>query len=140
MHFKPIAHTLLVPFAFSTLAALAQQMPTPIAATSDMGRIEITSERDNETQQRRESTASKIVIGREEIERQGDANLGEILKRMPGITLGGAAGTITLDQTATQTTALAIGSCVYDLELVSGANVVTRLLQGELIISAEVTR
>ena len=57
-----------------------------------------------------------------------------------GITLGGAAGTITLDQTATQTTALAIGSFVYDLELVSGANVVIRLLQGELNISAEVTR
>ena len=92
MHFKPTAHTLLVPFAFSTFAALAQQTPTPAAVTSDMGRIEITSERDNETQQRRESTASKIVIGREEIERQGDANLGEILKRMPGITLGGAPG------------------------------------------------
>lgn len=57
-----------------------------------------------------------------------------------GITLGGAAGTITLDQTATQTTALSVGSFVYDLELVSSANVVIRLLQGELIISAEVTR
>ena len=57
-----------------------------------------------------------------------------------GITLGGAAGTITLDQTATQTTALSVGSFVYDLELVSSANVVIRLLQGELLISAEVTR
>ena len=70
---------------------MAQQASAP-AATSDMGRIEISSGRDNDTQQRRESTASKIVIGREEIERQGDANLGEILKRMPGITLGGAPG------------------------------------------------
>ena len=57
-----------------------------------MGRIDVTSGRDNDTQQRRESTASKIVIGREEIERQGDANLGEVLKRMPGIPLGGAPG------------------------------------------------
>jgi iron complex outermembrane receptor protein len=57
-----------------------------------MGRIDVTSGRDNDTQQLRESTASKIVIGREEIERQGDANLGEVLKRMPGITLGGAPG------------------------------------------------
>ena len=91
MHFTPTARTLIVPFAFSTFAALAQQS-TPPVATSDMGRIEITSGRDNDTQQRRESTASKIVIGREEIERQGDSNLGEILKRMPGITLGGAPG------------------------------------------------
>ena len=92
MHFQPTAPSLLVPFALSTFAAMAQPTPAPATGTSDMGRIEITSGRDNDTQQRRESTASKIVIGREEIERQGDANLGEILKRMPGITLGGAPG------------------------------------------------
>ena len=57
-----------------------------------------------------------------------------------GITLGGAAGTISLDQTATQTTALFAGTYIYDLELVSGGGTVTRLVQGELNISAEVTR
>ncbi len=62
------------------------------APVTDMGKVEITSGRDNDTQQRRESTASKIVIGREEIEKQGDANIGEVLKRMPGITLGGNPG------------------------------------------------
>ena len=92
MHIHYLARSVFVPFALSATAALAQQAAAPAAPTSDMGRIEITSGRDNDTQQRRESTASKIVIGREEIERQGDANLGEILKRMPGITLGGAPG------------------------------------------------
>ena len=57
-----------------------------------------------------------------------------------GITLGGAAGTISLDQTATQTAVLPKGEYVYDLELQSSGGVVTRLLQGELNISAEVTR
>ena len=57
-----------------------------------------------------------------------------------GITLGGAAGTITLNQSATQTAVLPKGEYVYDLELQSGGGVVTRLLQGELNISAEVTR
>jgi len=74
------------------LAAAWAQAQTPNPPAADMGRIDVTSGRDNDTQQRRESTASKIVIGREEIERQGDANLGEVLKRMPGITLGGAPG------------------------------------------------
>ena len=92
MHSHYIARSLWLPFALSAATAWSQQVATPAATTSDMGRIEITSGRDNDTQQRRESTASKIVIGREEIERQGDANLGEILKRMPGITLGGAPG------------------------------------------------
>ena len=57
-----------------------------------------------------------------------------------GITLGGAAGTISIDQTAAQTTLLPAGNYVYDLELIAGAGSVTRLVQGELNISAEVTR
>lgn len=57
-----------------------------------------------------------------------------------GITLGGAAGTISLDQTATQTTLLPAGTYVYDLELIAANSTVTRLVQGELLISPEVTR
>ena len=89
MYSSTFYRALFVPFALSATAVWPQQAAAPAA---DMGRIEVTSGRDNDTQQRRESTASKIVIGREEIERQGDSNLGEILKRMPGITLGGAPG------------------------------------------------
>lgn len=57
-----------------------------------------------------------------------------------GITLGGSAGTISLDQTATQTTLLPAGTYVYDLELIASNSTVTRLVQGELLISPEVTR
>jgi hypothetical protein len=57
-----------------------------------------------------------------------------------GITLGGAAGTISLNQTATQTALLPAGTYVYDLELISAVGAVTRLVQGELNISPEVTR
>ena len=57
-----------------------------------------------------------------------------------GITLGGALGTISLDQTATQTAVLQTGEFVYDLELQSGGGQVTRLVQGQLTVSAEVTR
>lgn len=41
---------------------------------------------------RRASTASKIVVGREEIERFGDASVADVLKRLPGVTLGGRPG------------------------------------------------
>ncbi len=57
-----------------------------------------------------------------------------------GITLGGAAGTITLAISATDTTAITVTGGVYDLKLTSGAGVVTRLLEGEVLISKEVTR
>jgi outer membrane receptor for ferrienterochelin and colicins len=71
------------------LGAVAQPVP---ANVTDMGRVEIRSNRDNDTEVRRESTAAKIVIGRDEIEKQGDATLGEVLKRLPGVTIGGAPG------------------------------------------------
>ena len=56
------------------------------------------------------------------------------------IALGGAAGTISLTISATDTAALTAGRGVYDLELVSGSGIVTRLLQGVATISRNVTR
>jgi hypothetical protein len=56
-----------------------------------------------------------------------------------GIALGGAAGTVTVTATATQTAAVAAGCYVYDIELITGA-VVTRLVQGQFTVDAEVTR
>ena len=45
-----------------------------------------------ETEERRQSTAAKIVVGREEIERYGDSTLGELFKRLPGVTTSGRPG------------------------------------------------
>lgn len=55
------------------------------------------------------------------------------------ITLGGAAGTITLNISATDTAAL-LSNGVYDLELVASGNIVTRLLEGSVTLSREVTK
>lgn len=57
-----------------------------------------------------------------------------------GITLGGTAGTIALSAVATATSAVEAGQYVYDLELVSGAGYVTRLVEGNFVVYAEVTR
>lgn len=76
-------------------AAQAQAAPPARAASGPaqtLERVEITGGRAGDTEQRRQSTAAKIVIGREEIERHGDATLGEVLKRLPGITVQGAPG------------------------------------------------
>jgi hypothetical protein len=56
-----------------------------------------------------------------------------------GITLGGAAGTITINASATAMAAIASGTYVYDLEMVL-ASVVTRLVQGSFSVNVEVTR
>jgi hypothetical protein len=57
-----------------------------------------------------------------------------------GIVLGGTAGTIALAITNAQSAAIASGSYAYDLELVSGGNQVTRLLQGAFNVTGNVTR
>ena len=77
--------------------ALAQANPPPPAAAAsapatELKRVEVTGARLTDTQERRESTAAKIVIGREEIDRFGDATVGELLKRLPGVTLQGRPG------------------------------------------------
>jgi hypothetical protein len=56
------------------------------------------------------------------------------------ITLGGAAGTISLALTAEQTAALPAGAFVYDLEIVNPSGVVERLLKGTFLVDPEVTR
>ncbi len=66
--------------------------PAPSPAPADTQRIEITGGRASDSEQRRQSTAAKIVIGRDEIERFGDSNTLEVLKRLPGVTVPGAPG------------------------------------------------
>jgi hypothetical protein len=56
------------------------------------------------------------------------------------ITLGGTAGTVNLLVAANVTAALTPGLYVYDLELVSGGGEVTRLIEGNFNVRAEVTR
>lgn len=69
--------------------------PTPPVApprdTAPVQRVNIDGRQDAQDARRR-STASRIIYGREEIERMGDATVGEILKRLPGVTVGGRPG------------------------------------------------
>jgi iron complex outermembrane receptor protein len=67
----------------------------PASAPASPGsaqRVEITGGRTSDVDQRRQSTAAKIVIGREDIEKFGDATLGEVLRRLPGVSTPGAPG------------------------------------------------
>ena len=89
--------TLLLGLASASL--MAQEQPAapqppadaqPKAQGTELKPVEIRANR--ETEERRQSTAAKIVIGREEIERYGDSTMGELFKRLPGVTVGGRPG------------------------------------------------
>lgn len=57
-----------------------------------------------------------------------------------GITITGATGLVAIHATATQTGNIGAGVYYYDLEITSPTSVVTRLVQGQVTVSAQVTR
>ena len=78
--------------AAAAASAPAAAASRPAAATPAQ-RVEITATQapdSNDT--RRLSTASRITFGREELDRMGDSTLGEVLKRLPGVSIGGTPG------------------------------------------------
>ncbi|WP_162408019.1 TonB-dependent receptor plug domain-containing protein [Pseudoxanthomonas daejeonensis] len=71
--------------------------PANATATTDLDSVSVQGERYDA---RRDDTATRIVIAREELLRQGDTTLGEALKRLPGVTIGsgtpGRSGAVAL--------------------------------------------
>jgi iron complex outermembrane receptor protein len=61
-------------------------------AAPKVQQVTISGARADDTEARRLSTAAKMVFGREELERNGDTSVSEVLKRLPGVTIGGAPG------------------------------------------------
>lgn len=57
-----------------------------------------------------------------------------------GIVLGGVTGTVTLQMSGAATALLPAGKYVYDVELVSTNSEVTRLVEGTMTVTPEVTR
>ena len=66
--------------------------PKAVAPGISTQKITVTGSRPTDMEERRLSTASKLVYGREELDRDGDSTVGEILKRLPGVTIGGRRG------------------------------------------------
>src|ERR1035437_2668919 len=71
-------------------ASASKVLPKPSSAT--LKPVVVIGTALNDTEERRRSTASKIIFGRDEIERFGDSTVGEILKRLPGVTTQGRPG------------------------------------------------
>ncbi|RFP12701.1 MULTISPECIES: TonB-dependent siderophore receptor [unclassified Duganella] len=96
----------LIPFAClallgaSDVYAQADAAPTTTApAKPALGpdgkpvpQVTISGGRASDMDERRNSVAGKQIYGREELDRNGDSNLGDILKRLPGVTIGGRPG------------------------------------------------
>ncbi|HEY1091712.1 MAG TPA: TonB-dependent receptor plug domain-containing protein, partial [Burkholderiaceae bacterium] len=76
-------------------AAHAQEGPTGAPGqqqqTQRLDRVQIESRPQSDTDLRRKSQVAKQVYGREEIDKFGDTNVADVLKRLPGVSMAGNA-------------------------------------------------
>jgi len=77
---------LALPFRLTLLAAV-----TVSATAQEAPKVEIKAAADAYLA-RRDDTATRIVLGHDEIVRYGDTSLLDVLKRLPGVTVAGGAG------------------------------------------------
>ncbi|WP_428509524.1 TonB-dependent receptor plug domain-containing protein [Roseateles sp.] len=61
------------------------------AAGNKLERVELTSRPQSDTDLRRKSPVAKQVYGREEMDKFGDTNVADVLKRLPGVNMQGGA-------------------------------------------------
>ncbi len=93
---RPLLPLLLAALPLAAAAAEAESPTTkPASSQKDgrtLGEIVVSSTRLDDTEQRRFATAAKMVFGREELDRYGDSSVGDVLKRLPGVTMSGTPG------------------------------------------------
>ena len=90
---RPPASAADEPASAASQAAAASAPGRPAGPAATPQRVEITATQAlDSNEERRRSTASRITFGREELDRMGDSTLGEVLKRLPGVSIGGTPG------------------------------------------------
>jgi outer membrane receptor for ferrienterochelin and colicins len=72
--------------ALMAITSARAQAPTPAPADQ---KVEISAQPLTDTEQRRRDPVAKTVVGRDEIEKYGDTNLSDVLKRLPGVNMSG---------------------------------------------------
>lgn len=69
----------------------APATPASAASAVAMPRVEISGAADGEDAARRRDSIAKTIYGREELDRQGDIDVTDVLKRLPGVSMDGGA-------------------------------------------------
>ncbi len=65
--------------------------PTPATVTVTMPRVEVVAVAESDDAMRRRESIAKSIYGREELDRQGDIDLTDVLKRLPGVSMDSGA-------------------------------------------------
>ena len=87
---NPIASACALLLAIASSRALAQDGPPGDGAPragEKLERVEISSRPQSDTDLRRRSTVAKQIYGREELDKFGDTNVSDVMKRLPGVNI-----------------------------------------------------
>ncbi len=91
MNFKP--HAVALAAAFCAASVNAQQEVESQTASQpgaqQLDRVEVRGQRTSDTEMRRRAPVAKQVYGREELDKYGDTQLSDVLKRLPGVNVAG---------------------------------------------------
>ncbi|MEH0164518.1 TonB-dependent receptor [Roseateles sp. MS17] len=71
--------------------AAAVPASAPASAPQSMPRVEISGTPETDESNRRRQNAAMSIYGREELDRQGDIDVTDVLKRLPGVSMDGGA-------------------------------------------------
>ena len=85
------ALVLPLPFAFAQEAPPGTGDTSARPAGSRLDRVEIIGKQPYDNDLRRRAQVAKQIYGREEIDKYGDTNVAEVLKRLPGVSMQGNA-------------------------------------------------
>jgi len=91
--FAPVAGAVAVLLTLSAVPALAQDGPPTTGNTqapAKLDRVEVSARPQSDADMRRRSRVAKQLYGREELDKYGDTNVADVLKRLPGITMRGS--------------------------------------------------
>jgi len=90
----------VVALACLTLVSTVFAQEAPVGGPGDgpartpgsrLDRVDVIAKQPNDTDLRRRAKVAKQVYGKEEMEKYGDTNVADVLKRLPGITMQGNA-------------------------------------------------
>jgi iron complex outermembrane receptor protein len=97
LHPRSLACALLVLSYAAAPAALAQEATggpgdaQPRQPGTKLERVEVSSRALSDTDLRRRAPVAKQIYGREELDKYGDSNVADVLKRLPGVSVQGNA-------------------------------------------------
>ena len=62
------------------------------ASPKELGEVKVRGARDPDLQAQQESTSTKIIYGRDKLDKTADSTVAEFIKRLPGVTVSGTPG------------------------------------------------